>query len=94
MLNVFIFSLKRKLYCGLLFFIFSKYKYGCRFYHSSLSAKFFYTMLSLTNRYFKEQIQPLPPPVHLGQISEEELKQVDSKKMAIKGQIYHISQNR
>ncbi|KAH0660219.1 hypothetical protein KY290_029744 [Solanum tuberosum] len=50
--------------------------------------------IMLTNRDFKEQIQPLPPPVHLGQIYEEELKQVDSKKMAIKGQIYHISQSR
>ncbi|KAG5616915.1 hypothetical protein H5410_016739 [Solanum commersonii] len=53
----------------------------CRFYHSSLSGKFFYTMLSrsflvhhimLTNRDFKEHIQP---PFHLGHISEEELIQ-------------------
>lgn len=44
--------------------------------------------------------EPLPPPVQLGEISEEELKQYDgsdSKKpllMAIKGQIYDVSQSR
>ncbi|WMV20472.1 hypothetical protein MTR67_013857 [Solanum verrucosum] len=92
-------------YCGLLFF--PKYKYGCRamtntgrFCHSSLSGNFFYTMLSrsflvhqivLTTRDFEEQMQP---PFQLGEISEQELEQYDSKKMAIKGQIYHISQSR
>uniref|UniRef100_A0A0V0GM27 Putative ovule protein n=1 Tax=Solanum chacoense TaxID=4108 RepID=A0A0V0GM27_SOLCH len=59
-----------------------------------LSRSFLVHHIMLTNRDFKEHIQPLPPPVHLGQISEEELKQVESKKMAIKGQIYHISQSR
>ncbi|KAJ4897521.1 Membrane steroid-binding protein 2 [Raphanus sativus] len=43
---------------------------------------------------------PLPPPVQLGEITEEELKQYDgsdSEKpllMAIKGQIYDVSQSR
>ncbi|XP_022957722.1 membrane steroid-binding protein 1-like isoform X1 [Cucurbita moschata] len=47
-----------------------------------------------------EQLQPLPPPVQVGEISEEELKQYDgsdSEKpllMAIKGQIYDVSQSR
>ncbi|KAG2329592.1 hypothetical protein Bca52824_000772 [Brassica carinata] len=46
------------------------------------------------------QPEPLPPPVQLGEITEEELKQYDgsdSKKpllMAIKGQIYDVSQSR
>ncbi|RVW27066.1 Membrane steroid-binding protein 2 [Vitis vinifera] len=46
---------------------------------------------------FKE-MEPLPPPVQLGEITEEELKTYDgsdSKKpllMAIKGQIYDVSQ--
>lgn len=50
-------------------------------------------------RDFEEQ-QPLPPPVQLGEISGEELKQYDgsdSKEpllMAIKGQIYDVSQSR
>ncbi|WMV20468.1 hypothetical protein MTR67_013853 [Solanum verrucosum] len=82
----------------LLYFIF-KYKYGCRsmgnterFYHSSRSGNFFYTMLSqsflvhqimLTTRDFDEQMQPR-------EISEEESEQYDSKKMEIKGQIYLI----
>lgn len=45
-------------------------------------------------------MEPLPPPVQLGEISEEELKQYDGsdpKKpllMAIKGQIYDVSQSR
>ncbi|KAA3455842.1 membrane steroid-binding protein 2-like [Gossypium australe] len=49
---------------------------------------------------FEEQMEPLPPPVQLGEISEEELKQYDGsdpKKpllMAIKGQIYDVSQSR
>ncbi|KAG5630147.1 hypothetical protein H5410_001864 [Solanum commersonii] len=41
----------------------------------------------LTTRDFEEQMQP---PVQL----KEELEQYDSKKMEIKGQIYHISQRR
>ncbi|KAK3039278.1 hypothetical protein RJ639_027982 [Escallonia herrerae] len=47
-----------------------------------------------------EEMQPLPPPVQLGEISEEELKAYDGsdpKKpllMAIKGQIYDVSQSR
>lgn len=51
-------------------------------------------------RDFEEQMQPLPPPVQLGEISEDELKQYDGadpKKpllMAIKGQIYDVSQSR
>jgi membrane-associated progesterone receptor component len=45
-------------------------------------------------------MQPLPPPVQLGEVTEEELKQydgTDSTKpllMAIKGQIYDVSQSR
>ncbi|XP_016445269.2 membrane steroid-binding protein 1 [Nicotiana tabacum] len=52
------------------------------------------------SRNFEEQVQPLPPPVQLGEISEKELKEYDgsdSKKpllMAIKGQIYDVSQSR
>ncbi|XWS61146.1 hypothetical protein CRYUN_Cryun07bG0100300 [Craigia yunnanensis] len=51
-------------------------------------------------RALEEQMEPLPPPVQLGEITEEELKQYDgsdSKKpllMAIKGQIYDVSQSR
>ncbi|CAL1404997.1 unnamed protein product [Linum trigynum] len=51
-------------------------------------------------RSFEEEVQPLPPPVQLGEIGEEELKQYDGadpKKpllMAIKGQIYDVSQSR
>ncbi|KAL3524259.1 hypothetical protein ACH5RR_017093 [Cinchona calisaya] len=51
-------------------------------------------------REFEEQMEPLPPPVQLGEVTEEELKQydgADSKKpllMAIKGQIYDVSQSR
>lgn len=47
-----------------------------------------------------EEIEPLPPPVQLGEITEDELKNYDgsdSKKpllMAIKGQIYDVSQSR
>ncbi|KAJ7975692.1 Membrane steroid-binding protein 2 [Quillaja saponaria] len=47
-----------------------------------------------------EEMQPLPPPVQVGEISEEELKAYDGadpKKpllMAIKGQIYDVSQSR
>ncbi|KAK3006279.1 hypothetical protein RJ639_017773 [Escallonia herrerae] len=52
------------------------------------------------SRDFEEEMQPLPPPVQLGEISEEELKAYDGsdpKKpllMAIKGQIYDVSQSR
>ncbi|KAF7821816.1 membrane steroid-binding protein 1-like [Senna tora] len=52
------------------------------------------------SRAFEEQMQPLPPPVQLGEITEEELKAYDGsdpKKpllMAIKGQIYDVSQSR
>lgn len=48
----------------------------------------------------EEESQPLPPPVQLGEITEEELKQYDGtdpKKpllMAIKGQIYDVSLSR
>ncbi|KAG5230631.1 membrane steroid-binding protein [Salix suchowensis] len=51
-------------------------------------------------RQHEEQMQPLPPPVQLGEVTEEELQQydgTDSKKpllMAIKGQIYDVSQSR
>ncbi|GAB4826372.1 Membrane steroid-binding protein 2 [Ancistrocladus abbreviatus] len=51
-------------------------------------------------RSFEEQMEPLPPPVQLGEITEEELKLYDgsdAKKpllMAIKGQIYDVSQSR
>ncbi|TXG70879.1 hypothetical protein EZV62_005814 [Acer yangbiense] len=47
-----------------------------------------------------EQTQPLPPPVQLGEISEDDLKQYDGTDaqkpllMAIKGQIYDVSQSR
>ncbi|PHT87200.1 Membrane steroid-binding protein 2 [Capsicum annuum] len=50
-------------------------------------------------RDFEERMQPLPPLVQLGKISEQELKKYDgsdSKKpllMAIKGQIYDVSQS-
>lgn len=51
-------------------------------------------------RSFEEEVQPLPPPVQLGEISEEELKAYDGNDpekpllMAIKGQIYDVSQSR
>ncbi|KAI4351767.1 hypothetical protein L6164_006089 [Bauhinia variegata] len=51
-------------------------------------------------RELEQQMEPLPPPVQLGEIIEEELKAYDgsdSKKpllMAIKGQIYDVSQSR
>lgn len=47
-----------------------------------------------------EEVEPLPPPVQLGEISEEDLKEYDGsdpKKpllMAIKGQIYDVSLSR
>ncbi|KAF5732343.1 membrane steroid-binding protein 2-like [Tripterygium wilfordii] len=52
------------------------------------------------SRNFEEQMEPLPPPVQLGEVTEEDLKQYDGsdpKKpllMAIKGQIYDVSQSR
>jgi len=52
-----------------------------------------------SSRAFEEQ-EPLPPPVQLGEVTEDELKAYngkDSKKpllMAIKGQIYDVSQSR
>ncbi|XP_022890301.1 membrane steroid-binding protein 2-like [Olea europaea var. sylvestris] len=48
----------------------------------------------------EEKVQPLPPPVQLGDIADEELKQYDGSDkskpllMAIKGQIYDVSQSR
>jgi membrane-associated progesterone receptor component len=52
------------------------------------------------SRSLEEEMQPLPPPVQLGEITEDELKDYDGtdpKKpllMAIKGQIYDVSQSR
>ncbi|XP_021765144.1 membrane steroid-binding protein 2-like [Chenopodium quinoa] len=52
------------------------------------------------HRSMEEEMEPLPPPVQLGEINEDELKQYDGtdpKKpllMAIKGQIYDVSQSR
>lgn len=49
---------------------------------------------------FPEESEPLPPPVQLGEVTEEELKAYDGsdpKKpllMAIKGQIYDVTQSR
>ncbi|KAL9258640.1 Membrane steroid-binding protein 1-like protein [Drosera capensis] len=51
-------------------------------------------------RSFEEQMVPLPPPVQIGEIDEDELKKFDGsdpKKpllMAIKGQVYDVSQSR
>ncbi|KAL3521519.1 hypothetical protein ACH5RR_019668 [Cinchona calisaya] len=51
-------------------------------------------------REFEEQMEPLPPPVQLGEVTEGELKQYDGADpmkpllMAIKGQIYDVSQSR
>ncbi|KAM0942089.1 putative cytochrome b5-like heme/steroid binding domain-containing protein [Dioscorea sansibarensis] len=47
-----------------------------------------------------EEVEPLPPPVQIGEVTEEELRAYDGsdpKKpllMAIKGQIYDVSQSR
>lgn len=47
-----------------------------------------------------EELEPLPPPVQIGEVTEEELRAYDGsdpKKpllMAIKGQIYDVSQSR
>ncbi|KAL3652381.1 Membrane steroid-binding protein 1 [Castilleja foliolosa] len=52
------------------------------------------------SRVFEEKTEPLPPPVQLGEVTAEELKQYDGsdpKKpllMAIKGQIYDVTQSR
>ncbi|CAA3002702.1 membrane steroid-binding 2-like [Olea europaea subsp. europaea] len=52
------------------------------------------------SRGVEEQMEPLPPPAQLGEITDEVLKQYDGydpKKpllMAIKGQIYDVSQSR
>ena len=52
------------------------------------------------DREMYKEMEPLPPPVQLGEIAEEELKVYDGsdpKKpllMAIKGQIYDVSQSR
>ncbi|KAG8381349.1 hypothetical protein BUALT_Bualt06G0113100 [Buddleja alternifolia] len=49
---------------------------------------------------FEEKMEPLPPPVQLGEVTDQELKLYDGsdpKKpllMAIKGQIYDVSQSR
>ncbi|XP_059629293.1 membrane steroid-binding protein 2-like [Cornus florida] len=51
-------------------------------------------------RAVEEEMEPLPPPVQLGEITEEELKAYDGKDpkkpllMAIKSQIYDVSQSR
>ncbi|XP_059451639.1 membrane steroid-binding protein 2-like [Corylus avellana] len=51
-------------------------------------------------REVQEESQPLPPPVQVGEVTEEELKQYDGSDpqkpllMAIKGQIYDVSQSR
>lgn len=52
------------------------------------------------SRDYQEQMQPLPPPVQIGEVTDEELKQYDGSDankpllMAIKGQIYDVSQSR
>ncbi|XP_043716875.1 membrane steroid-binding protein 1-like [Telopea speciosissima] len=51
-------------------------------------------------RALPEEVKPLPPPVQLGEITEEELKAYDGSDpekpllMAIKAQIYDVSQSR
>ncbi|KAL1531431.1 Membrane steroid-binding protein 2 [Salvia divinorum] len=48
----------------------------------------------------EEDVKPLPPPVQLGEVTGDELKQYDGSDsskpllMAIKGQIYDVSQSR
>ncbi|KAI8007296.1 Membrane steroid-binding protein 1 [Camellia lanceoleosa] len=57
------------------------------------------TRVSLQQLSSQEEMQPLPPPVQLGEVTEEELKVYDGsdpKKpllMAIKGQIYDVTQS-
>uniref|UniRef100_A0A7N1A0U8 Cytochrome b5 heme-binding domain-containing protein n=1 Tax=Kalanchoe fedtschenkoi TaxID=63787 RepID=A0A7N1A0U8_KALFE len=51
-------------------------------------------------RSFEPEMEPLPPPVQLGEVTKEELKAYDGTDpkrpllMAIKGQIYDVSQSR
>jgi len=51
-------------------------------------------------RDFEPQMEPLRPPVQIGEVTEEELKAYDGSDpekpllMAIKGQIYDVSQSR
>ncbi|KAL9661533.1 hypothetical protein QQ045_026357 [Rhodiola kirilowii] len=51
-------------------------------------------------RSFEPEMEPLPPPVQLGEVTTEELKAYDGSDpknpllMAIKGQIYDVSQSR
>lgn len=53
-----------------------------------------------TSRDFDAQMEPLKPPVQIGEVTEEELKDYDGNNpdkpllMAIKGQIYDVSQSR
>lgn len=53
-----------------------------------------------SSREYEQPSQPPPPPVQLGEISEDDLKQYDGSDpekpllMAIKGQIYDVSQSR
>ncbi|KAJ8448699.1 hypothetical protein Cgig2_010586 [Carnegiea gigantea] len=74
----------------------------------ALSLAFYYVVSGLFGsssshqnlRSMEEKMEPLPPPVQVGEISEEELKQYDGSDptkpllMAIKGQIYDVSQGR
>jgi len=74
----------------------------------ALSLAFYYVVSGLFGsssshqnlRSMEEKMEPLPPPVQVGEISEEELKQCDGSDptkpllMAIKGQIYDVSQSR
>ncbi|THF97686.1 hypothetical protein TEA_006779 [Camellia sinensis var. sinensis] len=52
-----------------------------------------------SSRDLQEEMQPLPPPVQLGEVTEEELKVYDGSDpkrpllMAIKGQIYDVTQS-
>jgi membrane-associated progesterone receptor component len=52
------------------------------------------------SRGLEEQVEPLPPPVQVGEITAEELKQYDGSDpkrpllMAIRGHIYDVSQSR
>ncbi|XP_027357847.1 membrane steroid-binding protein 2-like isoform X2 [Abrus precatorius] len=53
-----------------------------------------------TSKDFEPQMEPLRPPVQIGEVTEEELKAYDGSDrdkpllMAIKGQIYDVSQSR
>lgn len=84
--------------------------------YTGLSPTAFFTILSLALAVYyvvsgffvspehvvreREVMEPLPPPVQLGEITEEELKEYDGSNpkkpllMAIKGQIYDVSQSR